>query len=531
MNPLFAFLPPVRHRVHPLFHALASSIRYGFATNSSSSHSIVLLERRQDVQAVADEWAPANPGTYGWEWFALTTEKEKRDYLWVNLYQQALRLVAPEDPPWTFADERLKALPAVDTRPFASALACLVLECDPPEFAELLGEPYSIYIDHDSTFSFPIDPATHAPHIDFARWFVARALDPRAVVLGGNDNVSSPYTRPDGKDLRAPLRDDEYQAPSFCYDRGDHWLLFDKANGTKLRVPKVDGTAIPFSTVPELVDIKITDQCGMGCKFCYQGSTPAGKHAVMRPYEVGQAIKDLGVLEVAIGGGEPFEHPDVWYIIDAIRQHAVVNVTTRRLDLVPFYKLDKLGGVGFSTESAAVLEAALRKIGVLDDSEHGRTYENPWSRKLVVHVVLGAMTRSALVDILRVAERAGMGVLLLAFKRDGRGASFDPFEHGDWVDHLRRTFHDKHGRWTGPRLGVDTPIVERWGDEIASKLEVDPRLMSPGEGRFSMYIDFVRMEAAAASYGDAKRTPLAYDHRKHNAVGAEALEAFRSWHR
>lgn len=52
--------------------------------------------------------------------------------------------------------------------------------------------------------------------------------------------------------------------------------LFDRRNGTKLRFAIGSYTK---ATRPELVDIKITDWCDVGCTFCYQDSTLLGRHA------------------------------------------------------------------------------------------------------------------------------------------------------------------------------------------------------------------------------------------------------------
>lgn len=65
---------------------------------------------------------------------------------------------------------------------------------------------------------------------------------------------------------------------------------------------------------PEFLDIKLTNYCNGGCKFCYMDSVPDVGH-----YQnvVGKINEYFGALtpeqrpfQVAIGGGEPTAHPD-----------------------------------------------------------------------------------------------------------------------------------------------------------------------------------------------------------------------------
>ena len=55
------------------------NIRYGFATNSSSSHSVVLAPGLKDNVCTGELG-------YGWENFVLATEEEKRKYLFTAAF-------------------------------------------------------------------------------------------------------------------------------------------------------------------------------------------------------------------------------------------------------------------------------------------------------------------------------------------------------------------------------------------------------------------------------------------------------------
>lgn len=62
-------------------------------------------------------------------------------------------------------------------------------------------------------------------------------------------------------------------------------------------------TCPPVPTLPESIDMKITNYCDEGCPMCHENSSPAGKHA-----DLDAALEYLKGLnpgtEIAIGGGD-----------------------------------------------------------------------------------------------------------------------------------------------------------------------------------------------------------------------------------
>lgn len=84
-------------------------------------------------------------------------------------------------------------------------------------------------------------------------------------------------------------------------------------DGTKIRENDLDFFEAVF---PESMDLKITNRCtdplgpGCGnCKFCHENSGPCGKHAdVLSPSFID---KLRPYTEIAVGGGNALEHPDL----------------------------------------------------------------------------------------------------------------------------------------------------------------------------------------------------------------------------
>lgn len=483
-------------------NSMAASVRYGFATNSSSSHSILLTQDTGAKNVLPDE-----SGAYGWEWFRLADEDSKMDYLWTAIFGQLKGRLCSRYTGFNEYTEDFKTrtehidLPDLGevVNSYIFKLTSAVLEYEPSFELNPQDQPY---IDHQSCFSLPIDESSLLPHKGFTSWFKETLKKPGTIIYGGNDNDDSGSTgRSPGKNLleASGLSRDEYSDTKFtCRERKDHFLLFNSENGWKTRVPKVVGADIPFTEYPELVDIKITDHCTMGCSYCYQGSTPSGKHANITPYELRGMLKAMQVVEVAIGGGEPLTHPKFHDLVYDLSTHGIcVNVTTRRLDLLKPEMLKHIKQVGYSVET---LKAAQHAV------DHAERDPDRWYKKLTLHIVLGTMPKDQFLAVLDLAKTTYTPVLLLGYKVDGFGHLYTPHEHQDWIKWIEERFTGKRG-WSGPSIGVDTAIVQHYMQELEDQLNIDQKYMVGEEGMFSMYMDLVDNTIARASYGYEKRPP------------------------
>ena len=78
------------------------------------------------------------------------------------------------------------------------------------------------------------------------------------------------------------------------------------------------------------MDISITNWCDKGCAFCYKSSTRRGQHMALPDYKnvIDQAA-EMGVFQVALGGGNPNQHPDFVQILEYTASKEIVpNYTT-----------------------------------------------------------------------------------------------------------------------------------------------------------------------------------------------------------
>lgn len=97
-------------------------------------------------------------------------------------------------------------------------------------------------------------------------------------------------------------------------------------DGTKIRETNEDEFIPSFA---ENMDLKLCNRCNMGCAFCHEGSTSDGKLGdilnakfidTLHPYQ-----------EVALGGGNVLEHPDLIPFLEKLKERKVIaNMTVHQ---------------------------------------------------------------------------------------------------------------------------------------------------------------------------------------------------------
>jgi hypothetical protein len=263
-------------------------------------------------------------------------------------------------------------------------------------------------------------------------------------------------------------------------------------DGTKIRENDLDHFSPEF---PENIDIKITDYCDAGCLYCHENSTKQGKHAdldwsssnwnffhSLRPY-----------TELAIGGGNPLDHPELLTLLRFLKAKKIVaNLTVNQIhferDYVKILEILDEGliyGLGISMVKGTEKFANLVSL-------------HP---NAVVHVINGVVTTKALEPLFD----KNLKILILGYKYLRRGM----------VYFSREVMEQQH------RLHYDLPyILNKFKvvsfDNLAlEQLEVR-RLVSDDywnqfymgdDGKFTMYIDLVRGEFSKSSTCD-ERYPI-----------------------
>lgn len=172
--------------------------------------------------------------------------------------------------------------------------------------------------------------------------------------------------------------------------------MFNPNSGFFARVEDV-GAPEPFWAEhgPELLDVGITNWCDGGCFFCYRKSNETGQHMNVADYrEVVQQAKSMHAFQIALGGGNPNQHP---HFVEILR------LTREDFGIVPNYTTN---GRGLSSE---VLDATRRYCGAVAVSAYGPYHETADAiERLVacgittnVHFILSSRSINTAIEWLR----------------------------------------------------------------------------------------------------------------------------------
>jgi organic radical activating enzyme len=464
---------------------------------------------------------------YNWGNFTLADPKSKLDYLATAIWQQL-----------SSQGDELSAL--VVTRELLSL----------PEWSP------SGTIDHQSTFHMPGSEDGATIDANFARAFARWIQSESVVVLGGNDN-DDPHPNANGQDLMPFEREGSNPYVAKYDELSGSWTLFNKSNGAKMRMafdpseelelqeikPKVAMGIAPALRLgpaekgepprmgsPELVDVKITDYCDIGCAYCYQGSTVEGKHAKLEDIqELARQFFKAGILEVALGGGEPTRHPEFVNILEAFSSQGIVaNFTTRDLSFLSDPQLSEriLG----ASKSIAVSVSSKREMDSAWEmwNQSGwakRIYSNPFSYQYV----MGTSSDEELRAMIQKSTSSNFNLTLLGYKDSGRGAQWRlgkgktmmvreakvQNQSGAWIGTVKESMGERS--WS--KVCIDTALARECEPQLEEG-KIPRHLWHKSEGLVSMYVDAVDMTMGVSSYEDkGSMTPF----------GKEWLSTFGSW--
>jgi len=176
-------------------------------------------------------------------------------------------------------------------------------------------------------------------------------------------------------------------------------------DGTKIRFNKLDNLTPDY---PESMDLKICNRCDKGCPQCHECST---KDGVLGDLNAPFLSTIHPYTELAIGGGNPLEHPDLESFLERMKEQKVIcNMTVHydhfiaKVDLLRDYqKRGLIHGLGVSIPEYAEYTAAFEKVD-----------------NVVLHVIAGIVSEDTLLEF----GKRGMKLLILGYKEYGRGSKY-----------------------------------------------------------------------------------------------------------
>lgn len=494
-------------------HVSVHNARGGFACNSSSSHSIVVLPEGSMMSSDSAD-------SFDWEDFALTDSAEKIRYIsaMMNHRPAAYEALAGLRERYGVAEDRERG------------------------------------VDHQSHISFPLDFYGSEVDIEFLTEFAEFLTNSRTVILGGHDNdgrtkhyVEGMVTVKFGGGGAWRARRDEVDGRSW-------WVLFNTYDGTKFRISfnpddlmqgaredeyekKWRGEGDPvllYSTAftpakaaaPELVDVKVTNKCAYekDCGFCYMSSVKDGDEGdLVTLLNTVSALAEQQVFEIAFGGGEPTLWPHFTALLEHTRSTGVVpNFTTKNYNWTAKPEAEHwwslVGSVAFSVNSRTAMQRLMRNIDKGPVPGHG---------KVSVQMIPDLIPVKDLDYILAQAAARRWRVTLLGYKQVGRGEEMTPSfvrPASAWLDAVERA-RDSH-RMNG--VAIDTALAVQSREEL-SKRGVPDWMYHLEEGTFSMYIDAVTGQVGPSSYagpGSLTSVDLRASVADLNAVLAEQFSTY-----
>ncbi|WP_368490958.1 radical SAM/SPASM domain-containing protein [Clostridium sp. BJN0013] len=257
----------------------------------------------------------------------------------------------------------------------------------------------------------------------------------------------------------------------------------DTETGVTMRWGSSINTNPEYAPWPELADISISNHCTKGCEFCYKESTENNSFMLLDEYTY--VLSSLNskrwgnVFQVALGGGEPLEHPSFIEIIKETNKKGIVaNFTTNGIHLdkttVKYIK-DKVGAVAISV--ATVNELNLDKIKLLTDE----------GIKANIHFILDNRSIYEAIDILKGNYNDLFkninGIIFLTYKPKGR-ASIDKCLNMD--EKFKEFTALTENNMCTARIGFDAcfvPVLMKYTDVNVDYID------SCECGFFSVYID------------------------------------------
>jgi len=435
------------------------NVRLGHATNSSSSHSIIF----DPVTKATDDYYD-----FGWSFFTLASKEAKEEYLAATLQQ--------------------------NLQGFSQPLVRAILKgLDLPTTEE--------HVDHQSQYTLPYDFGTTNISIDFFNDFRQYLLRDGVVILGGNDNEDTTHDLYDESKVKSFGNWYSEGPRMVCRKDGEWWTLYDRTNGNRVIFSFEDNPQPYKPTTPLLIDAKITDYCTHGCAYCYQGSTPQGKHMDDRctaAYPIGEA----NVFEVAIGGGEPTQCPSFESFCESLAYHGVVaNFTTKSTDWLEDERRARriLACTGaFAYSASPNSESILQRIY---DIFSYRGYD---LKKFTIQIIPAIFNKYQLQQLLSWCNKHNVRVTLLGYKTTGRGDAYkqivvnkrwETFNESEWLSVLE----EQHQAKSLGRISIDTTLAAKYLDQLKAS-SIPEWLYHVEEGKYSMYMDLVNKTYGPSSY-------------------------------
>ena len=269
------------------------------------------------------------------------------------------------------------------------------------------------------------------------------------------------------------------------YHNGNYDVYIDLDTGTKIRKNELDNLT---PSHPESMDIKITNRCKHGCVMCHENSTKDGLHGDIMNAEFIETL--LPYTELAIGGGNPLEHPDLEMFLRKCKLLKLIpSMTVHQDDFMnnlEFLRMlrdeELIWGIGVS-------------VSYVTDELIEALHEFP---NAVCHIIAGIATET----VINKLANNNLKVLILGYKVFRRGEALYERDSTN-IDFLIQYMYDVlpdmvNNGWFNTVSFDNLAIEQLKPSRLLTKEQYDEFYMGD-EGSHTMYVDLVNNEFAVSS--------------------------------
>lgn len=213
-------------------------------------------------------------------------------------------------------------------------------------------------------------------------------------------------------------------------------LGFDRETGRNLLL-RGDETSRCEQIAPRVVQMSLTNACNKTCGFCYRPAEAKSRWTFDSVLRFARYLDRWGVLEIALGGGEPTVFPQFPELVRRLWSETQLSVSfttngTRLTDALLEQLKGYVGQIQVSVYDDEDVDGSIARL-VAHGMRFGLNY-----------LVTPARLRTLDVDLLRWADRGVRDVLLLSYK-GGEGLHLDQTELADLDQRIVR-LHQHLGR-------------------------------------------------------------------------------------
>lgn len=280
------------------------------------------------------------------------------------------------------------------------------------------------------------------------------------------------------------------------YRNGNYDVYIDLDTGTKIRKNDLDNLT---PSHPESMDIKITNRCKHGCAMCHENSTKDGLHGDILNAKFIETL--LPYTELAIGGGNPLEHPDLEMFLRKCKLLKLIpSMTVHQEDFMnnlEFLRMlrdeELIWGIGVS-------------VSYVTDELIEALHEFP---NAVCHIIAGIATEA----VINKLAHNDLKVLILGYKIFRRGENLYEKDSTN-IDFLIQYMYDilpdmVNNGWFNT-VSFDNLAIEQLKPRRLLTPEQYDEFYMGDDGDFTLYVDLVNNEFAQSSTA-TQRFPLKDD--------------------